>query len=127
MDSDDIMLSDRLKKQIYFMDEHPDILVCGSNMKLFKNIPHKVCISETHHPQMVDWNFIKQNIPLWLANHPTLCYRKSAILNIGNYNVYDTTLKFIQEDYDLELQLIKKYGSLVNLQETLILYRLHLY
>lgn len=128
MDSDDVMISDRLKTQINFMDQNPDVNVCGSNMKLFKNIEnstYKQCLQQTHHPYCIDWEFVKKNNPTWFANHPTLCYRKHAILNIGNYNVYDPTLKFIQEDYDLELRLIKRYGKLINLQETLILYRLH--
>ena len=58
------------------------------------------------------WDFIKKNVPSWFANHPTLCYRKSAVLSVGNYNVYDNTIKFIQEDYDLELRLVKKYKKL---------------
>jgi len=47
------------------------------------------------------------------------------VLSVGNYNVYDNTIKFIQEDYDLELRLVKKYKKLVNLPQSLVLYRLH--
>ena len=127
MDSDDVMISDRIRTQVAFMEQNTDVQVCGSNMKLFNcdNTSRKVCVDETSHPSIVDWDFIKKNVPTWFANHPTLCYRKSAVLSVGNYNVYDNTIKFIQEDYDLELRLVKKYKKLVNLPQSLVLYRLH--
>ena len=126
MDSDDIMVSDRLKNQIHFMDQNPNIQVCGTNMKIFKNTAQvKECIKETHHHDEIDWAYITQNKPSWFANHPTLCYRRSAVLSVGNYNVYDPRVRLIQEDYDLELRLINKYGKLVNLPQCLLLYRLH--
>lgn len=126
MDSDDIMVSDRLKSQIHFMEKNPDIKVCGTNMKIFKTTAqNKECVKETHHPNEIDWKYIKQNKPSWFANHPTLCYRRSAVLSVGNYNLYDPRVKLIQEDFDLELRLIYKYGKLVNLPQCLLLYRLH--
>ena len=95
-------------------------------MKIFKNTAQvKECIKETHHHDEIDWAYITQNKPSWFANHPTLCYRRSAVLSVGNYNVYDPRVRLIQEDFDLELRLINKYGKLVNLPQCLLLYRLH--
>jgi hypothetical protein len=55
-------------------------------------------------------------------NHPTLCYRKSAVMAVGNYN---PEFHNLSEDYDLELRLLRHYGSVVNLPDVLLRYRLH--
>ncbi len=55
-------------------------------------------------------------------NHPTLCYRKSAIIEVGNYN---ETLNEISEDFELELRVLKKYNYIHNFQEVLLNYRMH--
>ena len=55
-------------------------------------------------------------------NHPTLCFRKYAVIAVGNYNA---NLKEPYEDLDLELRLLKKYGFICNLPEVLLFYRIH--
>ena len=35
MDSDDISLPERFVKQLAFMEEHPDVILCGSSVKTF--------------------------------------------------------------------------------------------
>jgi hypothetical protein len=58
----------------------------------------------------------------WVMNHPTICYRKSNVLDVGNYNV---NLKGKSEDFELELRMLKKYGVLHNMPEVLVYYRIH--
>jgi hypothetical protein len=55
-------------------------------------------------------------------NHPTLCFRKSAVINVGNYGS-ESDSAF--EDFELELRLLKQYGVLYNIQEVLLYYRIH--
>tara|TARA_B000000475_G_C15906199_1_gene410676 strand:- start:106 stop:363 length:258 start_codon:yes stop_codon:yes gene_type:complete len=55
-------------------------------------------------------------------NHPTFCFRKSKIIEVGNYN-NDT--KEMVEDLELILKVLKKYKKIYNLQEVLLYYRLH--
>jgi hypothetical protein len=55
-------------------------------------------------------------------NHPTLCFRKYAVITVGNYNA---KLKEPFEDLDLELRLLKKYGFICNIPEILLFYRIH--
>jgi hypothetical protein len=55
-------------------------------------------------------------------NHPTICFRKSAILEVGSYHSESTT---IAEDFELELRLLKRFGKVYNLAEVLLYYRIH--
>jgi hypothetical protein len=63
----------------------------------------------------------KKNPIHWLVNHPTLCYRKSDILNVGNYNPKFTKT----EDFELMLRILKQYKYIHNMNDTLLHYRLH--
>jgi hypothetical protein len=126
MDADDIMLPERIQKQIYFMRDHPDCVVCGTNIKLFQNdhplnLSKKTFLSSTSHPEQLKWSTFLETQLAWFMNHPTLCFRKSAVLAVGNYRSEMASI----EDYDLELRLMKRYGVVYNLPETLVLYRIH--
>ena len=57
-------------------------------------------------------------------NHPTVCFRKTAVLQVGNYNPTFGPGD-LMEDYDLVLRLMKTYGKVDNLSDILIYYRLH--
>ena len=96
MDSDDIMLPDRVKTQLAFMDSHSDCVVCGTNLetmcgKINTNHPYKVAQTT----QLSDW----------FMNHSTLCYNKSAVLAVGNYGEIENG----HEDRDrLRIEVIEK-------------------
>ena len=133
MDSDDIMVPNRLKTQLEFMRNKKDCVCCGANMSVFTCISRafpektKSIVTTTEHPHLIQWSRLCEvyrehgGIPSWIMNHPTLCYYKDAVISVGKYDVGVGSL----EDYDLELRLIKKYGSLYNIQESLLLYRSH--
>jgi glycosyltransferase involved in cell wall biosynthesis len=119
MDSDDIMIQDRIKKQIEFMIENPDIQICGGQINMFRdNINNSAGV--TSHKSITLKEYKKKPIH-WIVNHPTLCYRKSAIMKIGNYDVnYNKT-----EDFELMLRLLKHYKYIHNMKDILLHYRLH--
>ena len=123
MDSDDVMTTRRISQQYKFLTEHPDIVICGGGIKTFDE---NGCTQDIFHKTEMKWvDFVNEkNKPSWIMNHPTLCYKKSAILEIGNYNKnnYENN---IMEDYDLELRFMKKYGVLYNIPEILVYYRIH--
>ena len=122
-DSDDICKPDRLKKQIDFMKAHNDCKICGSNIEFFKEINNKKNITgKTSHTELLTWEQYKKNPSHWIANHPTLCFRKSAVLQVGNYNINN---KLPCEDFELELKLLKQFGKLYNIQDSLLYYRIH--
>ena len=128
MDSDDIMMVGRIKTQLEFMKNTPDCVVCGSTITLFKNDsladPKSKWIQmDKHHSFVFTWQDFLKTGSEWFLNHPTLCFKKSAILEVGNYNLQLS--KSIMEDYDLELRLLKKYGKVYSLNESLVYYRIH--
>lgn len=123
MDSDDIMVSDRIIKQIQFMKDNSDCIICGSNVTYMKSINNKkISCGNTNHKYLLTWDEFKNKPISWISNHPTLCMKKSAVLDVGNYNIEN---KLPCEDFELELKLLKKFGKIYNIQENLLYYRLH--
>ena len=140
MDSDDIMVPNRIKTQLDFMKQNPECVCCGSNMSVFVSISASVSASisanttvkktiqtATEHPYCIQWERLcavyKEHggIPAWFMNHPTLCYKKDVVVSLGKY---DTTVGSL-EDYELELRIVKQHGVVYNIQENLLMYRSH--
>lgn len=119
MDSDDIMRNDRIKKQLEYMISHPETNLCGGQIEMFAG--EGIVNGTTRHPSLT-WDNFKQNPSHWFMNHPTLCYRKSAVLEVGNYNPEFTSFA---EDFELEIRMLKKYGHVHNMPDVLVNYRLH--
>ena len=120
MDSDDIMVHNRIQKQMEFMESNPDIMICGSQINCFKENINNV-VSVTNHPTM-KWKEYKKSPSHWFVNHPSLCYRKSGILEVGNY---DANKSKMTEDFEMALRMLKHFGCVYNLPDALLYYRLH--
>jgi glycosyltransferase involved in cell wall biosynthesis len=123
MDSDDIMMPGRLEKQIEYMDKNSNCVLCGCNIiPFFSNSNTLLYDQVSDHKDILTWDMYKKNPQKWILNHPTLMFKKSAILEVGNYNPENSHMI---DDLDLELRILKKYGEVHNLKEPLLLYRLH--
>ena len=118
MDSDDRMVPTRIEKQLKYMMENPNVKICGAQIQMFDETNEK---GSTSHPS-ITWEEYKAKPSHWFMNHPTACYRKSALIEAGNY---DPNLKQMCEDFELELRMLKKHGYIYNLPEVLLHYRLH--
>jgi glycosyltransferase involved in cell wall biosynthesis len=124
MDSDDIMLNNRIQTQLEFMNTTPGCIMCGSNIICFNEENGiKNEISKTTHKNKISWKEYKKNPTDWFLNHPTMCFKKTPVLAAGNYRKH---FKVPFEDLELELRVLKKYGVLFNLPECLLLYRQHI-
>lgn len=122
MDADDIMYPTRIQKQLDFMNNNFDCMICGTNVMMITD--NKKKIGETKHPKIVILEDFLENPKNWFMNHPTLCFRKSAVMSIGNYND-KMEPDWILEDYELGLKMLKQYGKIYNLPDILLLYRTH--
>lgn len=120
MDSDDIMVNNRIQIQMEFMNLNPHIMICGSQISCFKESTDNI-VSVTNHSNM-SWENYKKKPSHWFVNHPSLCYRKTAIIEAGNY---DANKSRMTEDFEMSLRMLKKYGCVINLSESLLYYRLH--
>ena len=122
-DSDDICLADRFSQQLEFMKKNKDCVIVGCNAYYLKEINNaKVVQGQTNHPYLLTWENYKRNPSHWIINHPCVCFKKSSVLAVGNYNEHTHSL---YEDFELFLKVLKKFGKLYNIQENLLYYRLH--
>ncbi|PLT27789.1 glycosyltransferase family 2 protein [Peribacillus deserti] len=111
MDCDDISLPERLEKQVEFMEQHPDIGVCGTALEL---IDKEV---KWYYP--TDPDYLKCKLLfICCIPHPTVMFRKKVLENI-KYRKYEHA-----EDYYLWVALSEK-TKLVTLPEVLLKYRQH--
>ena len=117
MDADDIAIRDRLAKQMQYIDEHPDIDILGS-YALNVNDSGEI-LGERKVP--IDHDNICQLIWTNPLIHPTVIFRRSAILKIGSYH-YKTRQR-IPEDYNLWFRACAAGLQFANLPEPLIYYR----
>jgi hypothetical protein len=124
MDADDIMTLDRLETQLAWMNEHPDAVCLGAQVAMFRDgesVPHH----QTYHPTILRRDelaaYAPQHLPRWLANHPTLMFRRRAVMDVGGYR----TEFNCAEDYDLVLRLVATYEQVHNLDRVLLYYRVH--
>ena len=85
MDGDDIAIPDRFERQIAYMEKHPEVGILGGQIEEFCKSPDEPTGKRTvplTHPEIMD--FIRYRNPF---NHMTVCFRKSLILQNGNYRL----------------------------------------
>ena len=119
MDDDDISLPNRLELQYNFMESHPEIVASSGKFIIinkwgdaYMEMPLEV------NSSVIDSNHI--NYGKTSMCHPASIIRKTAWEVVGGYS---PDIRYAQ-DLDLWLKL-GEIGSLTNLQEPLIRYRLH--
>lgn len=117
MDCDDISLPDRFEKQFVFMESHPDVIVCGTNVAFFgfrggasknRTIPMEM--------YRIRALFVNPGPP-----HPTAFFNHELL---DRYQLsYDERLVYAQ-DYGLYVE-ISKVGKVRVLSDVLLRHRLH--
>ena len=117
MDADDIAIRDRLEKQMNHIEKNPEIDILGGYALDINDNgdilgERKVPISHEAISRFIWTN------PLI---HPTVLFRRSAILKIGSY--YNRTRQRIPEDYHLWFRAAAAGLRFANLPEPLIYYR----
>ncbi len=117
MDTDDISLPNRFEKQVFFLQLHPMIDIVGSYATKIdecgNNLEEVIKVPVTHE----DIVRLVWTCPM---NHPTVMYRKKAILSVGGYKP-DAGPR--QDDYDLWFRCAEKGLHFANISEPLLLYR----
>lgn len=114
-DADDISHPDRCAIQVMWMSQHPELSAMGCTIAEFVENPEQPIsrrVVPEDGPSIA--RMAQSRNPL---NHPSVIFRRSAVLAVGNYR---SVAGF--EDYDLWLRILAVYGceSLANLSQTLV-------
>lgn len=112
MDGDDISMPGRFKTQLNFLENNPEIILCGSAVEIIgKNFISRY--PTTHEMIKIQLCF---NASFY---HPTIMTRRKVLTT----NNYDKGFE-PAEDYELWTRLVT-IGKLANLDEVLLHYRIH--
>lgn len=117
INQDDIMLPDRLEKQVKFLEENPDYTVIGGQIKLFTN--------EREDFDEIKFLLSDEEIKAkWLMfspyADPTVMYRKDAVLQTPGYNEFFWPADDVHMWY-----MLGTLGKLANLPDVVTKVRWH--
>lgn len=120
MDADDKMFPNRLTEQYRFMEEHPDIAVCGSWGRTFGAIDEWVRTPE--HNVDIQIGLLYHNVLI----HPSVIIRRQSVENFmrtkNKHELYDRDYIYA-EDYKLWVEMALFGFRFANLPKVLLLYR----
>lgn len=118
MDGDDVCLPERFQKQIQYLNQNPDVAVLGAQC-----LPIDARGMQLHEPLHFPESFVGVLSKFMIGNavlHPSVVFRKSSILEAGNYKLYEKPC----EDLDLWLRVASRH-KITSLPDQLLKYRLH--
>jgi Glycosyl transferase family 2 len=110
MDADDVMLPDRLERQVAYLDAHADIALLGGGIILVDEAGREI----DREPGRSQLDFLTRNE----LTHATVTMRAVAFRALGGYRLDQS------EDYDLWLRFDERHG-VAAIADPVIRYRLH--
>ena len=110
MDADDVMLADRLERQIAFLDANPGVALLGGGIVLVDETGREI----DREPGRPELDFLVRNE----LTHATVVMRAAAFRALGGYRLDQS------EDYDLWLRFDELY-DVAAVAKPVIRYRLH--
>lgn len=116
MDADDWSFETRIEKQVFFMEDNPNVVVCGGYIEVCNE---NLSPMYTRKYPLTDKSIRKKLFIYSPFAHPSVMFRTFPIKReeyIYDYNLHDA------EDYDLYFRLGKR-GKFANLKDVLIKYR----
>jgi glycosyltransferase involved in cell wall biosynthesis len=119
MDADDWSHPERLREQVEFLNEHPEVAVVGTQIDI---MDERSCpLGRREYPTEVDAiaACLPRSNPI---AHPSVMYRRQAILDAGGYRYRRYPAN---EDYELWCRLAARGQKLANLPRRLLRYRIH--
>ena len=116
MDADDISLPHRFETQVNYMEQHPEVIVCGSYRRAFgkENKDEIWNIPRTREEQQVQLFFSNCGL-----THPTAMFRKSMLDEFGI--IYNENYVKAQ-DYGIWVQ-CTRYAPMAMIRKVLLQYR----
>ncbi|MGE0409964.1 MAG: glycosyltransferase family 2 protein [Amphiplicatus sp.] len=119
MDADDVSLPGRFAAQLARLDADPELVLVGSRVVIIDpDGDELVEMGDAFTHEDIDGGLMASAGQL--IYHPSVIYRKAAVLAVGGY---DPAFRCV-EDLDLFLKLAE-YGRVANIQTPLLKYREH--
>ncbi len=116
MDTDDISVKERCELQVQEFLKNEELSIVGGIIDEFYVEPSNVIASRVVPLKNEDiLKFSRRRNPF---NHPTVMYKKSAVLECGGYGNNRLT-----EDYELFVRMLRKGYMGMNTNKTLVLFR----
>lgn len=117
MDSDDISIKNRCEKQLKKFQDNPELDICGSSIAEFTGSIDNVMAYRVL-PESNDEirKYARRRNPF---GHPSIMFKKSKVLEAGNYRSY-----YLCEDYDMWVRMIEHGANCYNFQEPLVYMRI---
>ena len=119
MDDDDISYADRLEKQVFFLDSHPEFAFVSSLVDCFDG--ERIIRNRLYHgaePQKKDFLVKSQFV------HPAAMFRIECLKRVKGYRLARETERV--EDYDLFMRLYAAGYKGYNIQQPLLRYLINL-
>jgi glycosyltransferase involved in cell wall biosynthesis len=114
MDTDDYSAPNRIEEELKCMKEDKDLGMVGTNVEEFNGSIDNVVLPETDEQIK---QFCKSRNPF---RHPSILYKKAAVLKAGNYRDY-----YLFEDYDMWNRMIRSGCKCYNIQKPLTYMRVN--
>ena len=117
MDSDDISVPDRCEKELKMFNKQNELDMVGSNIIEFTdNIENALAYRKLPESDSEIKKYMRRRNPF---GHPSVMFRKSKVLEAGNYRPY-----YLCEDYDMWIRMSKINSKFYNIQEVLVYMRI---
>lgn len=121
LDSDDVMLPQRLERQIAFVAEYPDICVAGSLVYYIGEQGQVLGAATSDLATPRDFGRYEREGRAIGLHHPSVLMRKDAVLAVGGYRPEF----WPADDFDLWARIAERGGLILVQQEYLVNYRIH--
>jgi alpha-1,6-rhamnosyltransferase len=119
-DSDDVMLAGRIRRQVGYMQEHPEVGLLGAKVIYIdakgKPLKHKMA----SNAPVQRWSFDQLLADAYAVGAPVAMYRREAIDKVGGY---DPSIKV--QDFQMTLRIAEAGYQVDILPDRVTLYRRH--
>jgi len=119
MDGDDICMPDRFQQQIDFLLKNRAVSLLGGQIECISPSGGFLAKEEWARYALTHSDIVSRMMVLGPFNHPSIMFRRSAVIEAGNYRVPAPV-----EDHNLYLHLVQKH-RVANLPDVLTHYRIH--
>jgi len=116
MDADDISLPRRLEIQAQFMEQHPEIGLCGTWIRYFGGSSHAILKRPLHHAEIQAFALLDTPFA-----HPSVMMRRDMM---EQHQLRFNGDFFPTEDFELWIRAIRAFPT-ANLPQILLRYRIH--